>query len=236
MRPDPATSPEARATPVRRRRPRRGEVVVHRVPYAVYVQLLEVETNRHLKMAFHDGTLEIASPHFWMHEVPTVWLSTVVKVVAGHLGLPFQSSRSATFRRGGPGIYAGKGKEPDEGFYFANLGRLPRDRAPDLDAGDPPPDLWIEVDHRVSSAGRLPVYAALGVPEVWRYRSKARTLRFLGLVDTSDEIIEASASLPMLTPALVLEALAPGDRTSDSAHLRTLRSWDARTFPRPADG
>ena len=33
---------------------------------------------------------------------------------------------------------------------------------------DPPPDLVIEVDVTHSSVPRMPIYAALGVPEVWR--------------------------------------------------------------------
>ena len=34
---------------------------------------------------------------------------------------------------------------------------------------DPPPDLVIEVDITRSSLDKLSIYAALRVPEVWRY-------------------------------------------------------------------
>jgi hypothetical protein len=66
------------------------------------------------------------------------------------------------------------------------------------------------VDNRGSSRGRLPVYAALGVPEVWRYRVRRGELRFVRLVDGAYEPLDRSLALPMLTPALVLEALALG--------------------------
>ena len=210
--------------------------VLREVPYATYVQLRDAPDNRHLKMAYHDGSLEIVSPSLHEHEEAAVKFRWIVMAVAKHLRLPFHCSAGATFRRSAGGPYHGVGKEPDESYYFANLGRLPRDRDPDLDAGDPPPDLWIEVDNRASSAGRLPVYAALGVPEVWRYRSETRALRFLGLVGSSYESIESSLSLPMLTPALVLEALALGDNPLDWAYLDLLDQWVARTFPRLADG
>jgi Uma2 family endonuclease len=34
---------------------------------------------------------------------------------------------------------------------------------------DPPPDLLIEIDVTNDSLDKFPLYAALGVPEVWRY-------------------------------------------------------------------
>ena len=154
---------------------------------------------------------------------PRGGFASIVTSIADRLGLPLR--RHGQLRpsaAAGDGPYKGKGKEPDESFYFANARtRLPSDRDLDLDAGDPPPDLWIEVDNRVSSAGRLPVYAALGVPEVWRYRARKKTLRFLRLVDDTYEPIEQSLALPVLTPALVLEALALGDGLWESEWVRT---------------
>ena len=38
---------------------------------------------------------------------------------------------------------------------------------------DPPPDLIIEIDITSSSLNRLPLFAAVGVPEVWRYEKGA---------------------------------------------------------------
>jgi len=210
--------------------------VLRRVPYEMYVYLRNTPANRHLKMAYHDGTLEIVSPRLRKHEEPTRWLAVIISVVAEHLRLRFHGSRGTTFRRGGEGIYSGKGREPDESFYITNVHRLPRDGEPDLDAGDPPPDLWIEVDNRVSSKGRLPVYAALGVPEVWRYRSKRKTLEFLRLNGDSYGPIDRSLALPALTPALVLEALSLGEKLYESDWLPLLREWVIRTIPRPPAG
>ncbi|MBO0719619.1 MAG: Uma2 family endonuclease, partial [Blastocatellia bacterium] len=34
---------------------------------------------------------------------------------------------------------------------------------------DPPPDIVVEIDIHHSSVAKLPIYAALGVPEIWRY-------------------------------------------------------------------
>jgi Uma2 family endonuclease len=211
---------------------RRSHVtVLYPVPFKLYVKIALAERNSHLRMSYHDGTLEIVSPKLRHHEGGSRRLAIIVTTVADHLGLPYDGTGSYTYRRAGDGPYRGKGKEPDQSFYLANTGRVPRDRDPDLDAGDPPPDLWIEVDNRVSSAGRLPVYAALGVPEVWRYRARKKTLQFLRLVEGSYEPTDRSLSLPVLTPELVLEALGLGDNAPEFEWVRLLREWVVRTIP-----
>jgi Uma2 family endonuclease len=182
-------------------------------------------------MAYHDGTLEIMSPES-LHEIPARRFGLFIYEVATGLGISCTGTRSTVFRLRGEDVKKGKGKEPDESFYFANEASIlaSPDRAIDLDAGDPPPDLWIEIDNRASSAGKLPIYAALGVPEVWRYRTRRRTLWFGRRVEDAYEAVERSLSLPMLTPALVLEALALGAGKSEIAWGADLRNWVRETL------
>src|SRR5579871_1821002 len=204
-----------------KRRPRRRRpagAILRGVLYEDYVRLRDVPANDHLRMTYHDGTLEIMSPEN-LHEMPSRRIGLVIYEVAMGLGISCSGTGSTTFRLRGREVKKGSGKEPDESFYFANEARIlaRSDTAIDLDAGDPPPDLWIEIDNRASSAGKLPVYAALGVPEVWRYRSRRRVLWFGRRVEGGYEPIERSLSLPMLTPALVLEAMALGEGKSEIA-------------------
>ena len=214
-------------------RERSSLTVLHGIPYKVYGRMTRLDSNRHLRMTYYDGTLEIVSPLLLLHESPSTRIVRIVLAVAERFEVPYHETSTYTFRKGGDGPFKGKGKEPDESFYLGSLDRVPRDRDPDLDAGDPPPDLWIEVDNRVSSAGRLPVYVALGVPEVWRYRARSKKLQFLALAGLAYEPIQASRSLPMLTPALVFEALKLGDGLFDSEWSSRLREWVDRRFPRP---
>jgi Uma2 family endonuclease len=209
--------------------------VLGHVPYRTYVRLARASVNRHQRMSYHNGMLEIVTLRLRKHELPSARLRLIITTVADHFGLEYQGTDSTTFSKAGEGPYQGVGKEPDKSFYFASLDRLPRERDPDLNAGNPPPDLWIEVDNRVSSAGRLPVYAAMDVPEVWRYRAETKRLQFLQLVEDRYQPIDRSLSLHMLTPTFVLEALALGEGLPESAWVRILREWVALTFPQPPD-
>jgi len=68
------------------------------------------------------------------------------------------------------------GFEPDQSFYFSeNAGRVRGKKRIDLNADDPPPDVVVEVDVTSPSLDKLPVYARLGVREVWRYADGRRS-------------------------------------------------------------
>src|SRR4051812_499616 len=134
-------------------------LVLRGVRYGDYVGLRDEPANGHLRMAYHDGTLEIMVPEY-QHEVPSRRFGLIVFVITEELGILCHGTRSTTFRRGMRDMKKGKGKEPDESFYFAHAPDVVGKESIDLER-DPPPDLWIEVDHRASSRGRLPIYAAL---------------------------------------------------------------------------
>ena len=204
--------------------------VLHGVSYKEYARLVKLDANRHLRMAYHDGTLEIMSPNIQEHEKPSRRISLVVTTVAVARGVMYEATGSGTYHRAGDGPRKGAGREADQSFYFQNVDRFPMDRDPDLDAGDPPPDLWVEVDNRASSRAKLPTYARLGVPEVWQYRSPSRQLRFFRLIGQAYEPIDRSLALDVLTPGLVLEALAAGIGLREGAWLPWLNRW-AEQFP-----
>jgi Uma2 family endonuclease len=61
-----------------------------------------------------------------------------------------------------------RGLEPDECYYISRAPEIIGKQEIDLTV-DPPPDLAIEVDISPPGMARQPIYAALGVPEIWRY-------------------------------------------------------------------
>jgi Uma2 family endonuclease len=174
-------------------------------------------------MTYYDGTLEIMSPEY-IHDGPSRRLGLLVPLVCERLGFTYNGTGSTTFLLPGEARREGAGREPDQGFYIASEPLIRGKEEFDLRV-DPPPDLWIEVDNRSSSRLRLPVYARLGVPEVWRLDSRKNRLWFGRKAGEAYEAIERSIALPVLTPALVLEALALGVRTSEWEWKQRLVAW-----------
>jgi Putative restriction endonuclease len=78
-------------------------------------------------------------------------------------------------------------------FYLDHAEAVAPDCPLDLTV-DPPPDLVIEVDITRSSLDKLPIYAALGIPEVWRYTAGEVEMRCL----TADAyaVSDTSRALP----------------------------------------
>ena len=207
-----------------------GRVSLRGVTYDEYVRIAEDPANDHLRLIYHDGVLEVMSPHR-AHEQPAGRIGMLVRAITCELGISCSGMRMTKFHRSGGEPHKGHGKEPDECFYLASEAQILGKDTVDLDAGDPPPDIWVEVDHRASSLGKLPLYAALRVPEIWRYRTRKKTLMFLALsADGVYESVERSLSLPMLTPAIALEALGMCEGISESVWDRRLRAWVRDTF------
>ncbi len=108
-------------------------------------------------MAYHDGTLEIVSPRL----LRTRRASSEACEPSSRRSRRASGSRLTT----GPerdlpprrvrGVTRERARNRTRASTSRMSGRLPRDREIDLDAGDPPPDLWIEVDDRLSSTGTL---------------------------------------------------------------------------------
>jgi Uma2 family endonuclease len=195
-------------------------VILRNVPWDYYTRLRGDDANRHVRMSYYKGTLELMSPQY-RHEKSTARLSQFVMKLAEVLDIPCTESRSTTLRREGEEV----GKEADTSFYISNE-PLIRDKDEIDLAVDPPPDLAIEVDNLSDSRGKLPIYAALRVPEVWRYDPKAGVIWFGRLADDGTyTTLERSECLPMLTPERVLEALGLCRGLPESRWGRILRGW-----------
>ena len=197
---------------------------LHQIPWSLYLALRAADDRRGVRMSYLDGTLELMSPEY-LHDKAASRLERLIFIVAEELDIAYACTRTTTLKRPGGGATRGAGKEPDTTFYFAHEPSIRDKDEIDLNV-DPPPDLAVEVDNTSDSARALPVYAALGVPEVWRYDVRSGSLWFGRLEDDGHYVpIERSDSLPRLTPALVLEGLALCQGVSELRWGRLLRDW-----------
>jgi Uma2 family endonuclease len=99
---------------------------------------------------------------------------------------------------------------------------------------DPPPDLVIQIEITRPAMSKLPIYAHLGVPEVWVV--DRQTERILCLFDDADHYQQSEQSrvLAPLT-ATVLSGFLERSRTLKTlAWRRMVRDW-ARQQRKPGD-
>ncbi len=125
--------------------------------------LSELGEDRATRLAYHDGVLEVRMPGK-LHEIVNRLLSKIVFALAEELGLDIVDLGSTTWDRED----LDKGIEPDSCFYLQNAAQI-QGLNPEIPA-DLPPDLAVEVDIASGSNNKLPIYQALGVPELWVYR------------------------------------------------------------------
>lgn len=197
--------------------PERGVVVQH-VSWETYERLLaDLADQSSPRLTFDRGTLEIMSPTP-EHEELNRTIALLVEVVAEELGVDIRSLGSATFRRED----LARGFEPDSCFYMQSIKLVKGKRELDL-RSVPPPDLVIEIDITSSSLDKLPIYAQVGVPEVWRY--DGATLRILALSDQAYREVARSMAFAVLSTQAISDFVEASRSSTRVEWLRSLRAW-----------
>jgi len=148
------------------------------------------------------------SPRY-RHEKPISRLVRVISQLARAFNQPFQTARTTTLRQEG----AEKGLEPDDCCYLANAPAIQNVEDIDLDV-HPPPDLAIEVDSTNSSVPKEPIFASMGVPELWRFKDKTVVIRLLG-ADRQYVTSANSLAFPLITSESLTKLLRETDTKFD---------------------
>jgi Uma2 family endonuclease len=193
-------------------------IVIRNVGWNGYQALLNMIGNQRVRVTYDRGDVELMSP-LSEHERYAALFAHMIIVLADELDIDFVAGRSTTFNS----EVLDKGLEPDECYYFSSASRVHDWSRIDLKV-DPPPDLAIEVGITSSSVNKLGIYAALGVPEVWRYDGETLTVLVLGtgkLYERSEKSL-AFPHVPMNELGPFLSDYAIG---SDNRWGRSLRKW-----------
>lgn len=188
------------------------------VSWDEYEELLaELDGVRKVHVSYDRGRLEIMAISV-EHEGIARLFGYLIQVLTEALNLSFVSRGSATLKL----EQEEAGKEPDDCFYIGNLERIIGKKRLDLEQ-DAPPDLAIEVDITHPTLSKFPIYARLGVSELWRYADEQ--VEFYRLEEDFYVPISTSDLFPFLTPAAVVEALERGDSEDINSMLRAFRQW-----------
>jgi Uma2 family endonuclease len=206
-------SPKSRA-------PADGRVLLRGVSWETYERLL-AEHNEMAgpKFVYDDGFLEIMTLSI-EHEQPGRTLALLVDLIAGELEIDVAQAGSNTFKRAD----LKKGFEPDSCFFFSDPASIRGRKRLDLSV-DPPPDLVIEIEVTAPLLPRLPIFAAVGVPEVWCCeKNDVRILR-LDQGRKGYREVKRNAVLPPVTGEIVSGFLRSSVRMKSFVWARAVREW-----------
>lgn len=210
-----ATTVEPRAAT----KPDAARFVFHDVSWADYQAMLRIVGESHVRVTYDRGTMELMSPTF-EHDTGAYLLGRMVDALTEELEVPVEGGDTTTFQRED----LARGAEADKCYFFhENAQRVRGKKRLDLNV-DPPPDLVIEVDITSSSLNKLAIYAALGIPEVWRYDSE--TLEFLHRQDDGRYLARGvSRSFPLLKAGDVAEFLGQAESMDKTAWIKAFRAF-----------
>ena len=199
------------STPVEQQTTPENRVILKGVSWSTFKALLaDVGDDRAWRIAYDGGVLEIRMPHL-EHEVPKGLIESFIEATADELEIEVMKAGSLTLERED----LTRAVEPDTCFYIQNEASVRGKRDINLPE-DLPPDLAIESDYTNSSVNKDSIYAAIGVPEIWRYRRES--LQVYQLVEGKYEKCDRSLAFPFLPvaeiPGFIEQSRTVGQRAA----------------------
>ena len=195
-------------------------VVLHNISWNSYKQIsdtLQDETSAHF--TFDRGQLEIMVLSL-KHEYLKKILAMLFERLAENLDVEIFAAGSTTFRRED----IARGFEPDECYYVENAQGMRGKETVNLDF-DPPPDLTIEIDVKNSSLDRMGIFAAMGIPEVWRYDGEKLEMHLLR--NDTYQISEVSGVFAGVAPGDLIDILKMGQNSPRKEFLARIDAYTA---------
>jgi Uma2 family endonuclease len=217
--------------------PSEQRIVLEKVSWRKYEELLaEMEPQRTSRFTYVRGRLEMMTP-LEEHERCHKLIESLILVLADETGLRVAGFKSPTLKRADLQL----GVELDTAYYIQHEAQMRQASRIDLMA-DPPPDLVLEVALNKSTLDKLPIYAELGIPEIWRYTSKAGEEFWKGQFqifcladgvpggqqpkrDRPYQEVTHGLAFPFLSASRVLGFIEESDSLGLMTALRNLRQW-----------
>ncbi|HEV3202796.1 MAG TPA: Uma2 family endonuclease [Gemmataceae bacterium] len=187
------------------------------VPWESYVIYSDGLGPRHIRVTYDRGEMEVMTLSS-RHEHKKKLLARLVEALTEEMEIDVASFGSMTYRRKD----LRRGLEADESYWIHNEPIIRGREEIDLEV-DPPPDLVLEIDISRSTLNRMAIYAALRVPEVWRWDGNHLRVFFLSARGTYRQN-ERSKAFPFLPMAEFIQFLTRRD-LGETRLLRNFRAW-----------
>ena len=170
-------------------------LVLDGVSWDFYERVLAELGDRPVRVTFDRGRIEIMSP-LPEHELLKKPTARLIEMMCFERRISLVGLGNTTFRDEAEQ----RGLEPDECYYVANAAAGRKITGRFDPTVHPAPDLAIEVDVTARSVPRQPIYASLGVPELWRLTADG--IQCLHLSERQHyQPSPRSLSFPFLAPA-----------------------------------
>jgi len=166
-------------------------MVFRNISWEAFERILDDVGETHHRVTYQDGDLEFMTISL-EHDGYGRWIGRLIGLVTFELKLPLKAGGSTTLKRALKKV----GLEPDECFWITHASEV-RGKKKWNSLTDPPPDLAVEIDISTSWLDRLEIYAALKVPEVWRFDGETLKVLILGSNGKYKERAK-SVAFPML--------------------------------------
>jgi Uma2 family endonuclease len=202
-------------------------VVIRDVSWAFYEQLVDsIPPRAHIHVDYDGKDLEIMSPSP-VHDGARKLMGQLAEAVAQVLRIPYKSLGQTTWKRQD----LTRGLESDECYMFqpeklAAVGKALARKSMNI-ADYPNPDLSIEIDISSPEIDRPGIYAALRVPELWRFEGESEQVIIERLGDDgSYHPVDESRFLPIRAEE-VRRWVVDENSDDESAWAERLRAWVA---------
>ncbi|MBL8797120.1 MAG: Uma2 family endonuclease [Planctomycetia bacterium] len=192
--------------------------LLRNIEWPQYLAFADLLDERHVRLTFDGKNLELMTISHG-HERWGELLGRFIDVLTEELDRPMQSGGSTTLNRED----IERGLEPDRCYYLEHE-PLVRDKDEIDLTVDPPPDLAVEIEVSRSCLNRMAIYAALKVPELWRFDGSVLRIYHLG---ADGSYVEATASrhFPFLPIPEVQAFLLRRGQLDETKLVKSFRQW-----------
>ncbi|MEM9245977.1 MAG: Uma2 family endonuclease [Cyanobacteria bacterium P01_F01_bin.153] len=191
--------------------PGEKRVTLHGLDWQAYQQILHaLPQSRAARLTYDRGTLEITVP-LETHEFALHLIERFIIILVVEMGMKVKTMGSTTMDR----EKLNRGSEPDCAYYIQKQPLVAGRRV--KFEQDPPPDLVVEVDITHTDIDKNRLYAAMGIPEFWRY--DGQHLRIFQLQDGAYQECDRSPTFEWVKKDDLYQFLAEAEQDEVNAEI-----------------
>jgi Uma2 family endonuclease len=196
-------------------------VVLEDVTWSFYERLLEEidSQGRRIRVTYDQGRLEMMSP-LPQHDRIEYWIGHLIGLLCAEKNIDFTPGGGTTFRSKAKQI----GLEPDGCFFFTNSEVFDNLETAWDPKQHPAPDLAIEVDITRKSIAKQPIYAKLGIKELWRFDGKRLSVLILDSTGAY-QLSASSTAFPFLPMQEFESFLHRFGKENNLTVIRAFQQW-----------